>query len=51
MPFTSNEKYWDGNIDWYAPAEIGEQIYAFGSIRKITEEGLKHSSAKLLPAF
>ena len=50
-PSTSNEKYWDGNIDWYAPAEIGEQIYAFGSIRKITEEGLKHSSAKLLPAF
>ena len=50
-PSTSNEKYWDGNIDWYAPAEIGEQIYAFWSIRKITEEGLKHSSAKLLPAF
>ena len=21
------DSYWDGDIDWYAPAEIGEQIY------------------------
>ena len=26
-PSTSVESYWDGNIDWYAPAEIGEQSY------------------------
>ena len=49
-PSTSNPDYWDGDIDWYAPAEIGEQIYAKGSVRKITEEGLKHCSAKILPA-
>ena len=26
-PSTSVDSYWDGDIDWYAPAEIGEQIY------------------------
>lgn len=49
-PSTSNMEYWDGNIDWYAPAEIDNQIYASGSVRKITEQGLKNSSAKILPA-
>ena len=49
-PSTSNPEYWDGDIDWYTPAEIGEQIFAYGSVRKITKEGLIHSSAKILPA-
>ena len=49
-PSTSNPDYWDGDIDWYAPAEIGEQIFAYESVRKITKEGLIHSSAKILPA-
>ena len=48
-PSTSVESYWDGDIDWYAPAEIGEQIYLKSSQRKITEEGLNKSSAKVLP--
>ena len=43
------ETFWDGDIDWYAPAEIGEQIYLKSSQRKITEEGLNKSSAKVLP--
>ena len=49
-PSTSNPDYWDGEIDWYAPAEIGGQIYADGSIKKITELGLQKSSATVLPA-
>ena len=49
-PSTSNSDYWDGDIDWYTPAEIGEQIFAYGSVRKITKGGLIHSSAKILPA-
>ena len=49
-PSTSNSDYWNGDIDWYAPAEIGEKIFANGSIRKITKDGLTHSSAKILPA-
>ena len=48
-PSTSVASYWDGNIDWYAPAEIGEQIYLKSSQRKITEDGLNKSSAKILP--
>ena len=48
-PSTSMGSYWDGDIDWYAPAEIGEQIYLESSQRKITEKGLNKSSAKILP--
>ena len=49
-PDTSNPDYWDGDIDWYSPAELGGQVYADGSIRKITEAGYLNSSAKMLPA-
>ena len=48
-PSTGVDSYWDGDIDWYAPAEIGEQIYLESSQRKITKEGLNKSSAKILP--
>ena len=48
-PSTSNPEYWDGDINWYAPAEIGEQIYVESSERKITKLGLEKSSAKILP--
>lgn len=48
-PCTSNPTYWDGDIDWYSPTEIGDNIYANGSIKRITELGLKKSSAKMLP--
>ena len=49
-PSTTNPEYWDGDINWYAPAEIGEQIYVDSSERKITKLGLEKSSAKILPA-
>ena len=49
-PSTAVPAYWDGDIDWYAPAEIAEQIYVSSSQRKITERGYNHSSAKMLPA-
>ena len=48
-PSTSISEYWDGSIDWYAPAEISDPIYLYSSQRKITEEGFKHSSARILP--
>lgn len=48
-PSTINPDYWNGNIDWYSPVEIGDQIYLNDSIKKITELGLKKSSAKVLP--
>ena len=49
-PDTSNPDYWDGDIDWYSPAELGGQVYADVSIRKITKAGYSNSSAKMLPA-
>ena len=49
-PSTSVPEYWDGNIDWYAPAEIKDQRFVSDSVRKITELGLQRSSAKILPA-
>lgn len=48
-PSTSISEFWDGDIDWYAPAEIADQIYLTSSQRKITEQGYNHSSAKMLP--
>ena len=49
-PKSGVSEYWNGNIDWYSPTEIGKEIYAFGSRRRITDLGLKKSSAKILPA-
>lgn len=48
-PSTSNFEYWDGDIDWYAPAEIADQIFVSSSERKITQQGYDNSSAKMLP--
>ena len=48
-PSTSDFEYWNGDIDWYAPAEIGEKIYVTGSQKKITDLGLQKSSARILP--
>jgi len=48
-PSTSNNDYWDGNINWYSPAEISNQIFLNSSQRKITELGFSSCSAKMLP--
>lgn len=45
-PSTSNNDYWDGNINWYSPAEISNQIFLNSSQRKITELGFSSCSAK-----
>lgn len=49
-PNTLNPAYWNGNIDWYTPTEIGKKVYAEDSEKKITELGLQKSSARILPA-
>ncbi|MDB6353912.1 restriction endonuclease subunit S [Trichococcus sp. K1Tr] len=48
-PSTSTDDYWNGNINWYSPAEIGNQIFVKGSQKRITKAGLQKSSAKILP--
>ena len=49
-PDTNNSNYWDGDIDWYAPAELGNNIYVESSTRKITQAGFDSCSTKMLPA-
>ena len=49
-PSTNNDAYWDGDIDWYSPAELGDQVYADRSVRRITQAGYDSCSATLLPA-
>lgn len=49
-PSTSVKEFWNGEIDWYSPVEIGDSIYVSNSQRKISELGFKKSSTNLLPA-
>jgi len=49
-PSTKKSEYWNGNINWFSPAEIGNQIFVSHSQKQITELGLLKSSAKMLPA-
>jgi len=48
-PSTTIKEYWGGDIDWYSPTEIGEDVYASGSVKKITQLGLEKCSARILP--
>ena len=48
-PNTANENYWNGNIAWFTPSEIGKSKYVYKSLKYITKEGLNNSSANLLP--
>lgn len=50
-PDTKVKEFWDGDILWITPKDMGklESIYVGDTERKITDKGLKNSSAKLLP--
>jgi len=48
-PDTTVKSYWDGEIQWFTPSEIGKNKFVDASLRTITEDGLNNSSAKLLP--
>lgn len=48
-PSTTEKSYWDGNIQWFTPTEIKDAKYVASSMRTITEQGVKNSSAKILP--
>lgn len=47
-PSTSIPEYWGGDIQWFTPSEINERNLS-KSKRTITCEGLRSSSARLLP--
>lgn len=50
-PDTNNPEYWDGDVLWVTPSEVSalSNRFIWDTERKITEKGLKQSSAKLLP--
>lgn len=48
-PSTNIPEYWGGHINWYSPAEIGNEVFVSESQRKITQEGYNHCSATILP--
>ncbi|MGV3705617.1 MAG: restriction endonuclease subunit S [Arcticibacter sp.] len=47
-PDTSIESYWRGEINWFTPTELKSK-YVESSVRRISQQGLINSSAKLLP--
>lgn len=51
-PSTKVSEYWDGDITWVVPTDITKNdcLALLDSERKITEKGLRESSAKMVPA-
>ena len=49
-PSTLNKDYWNGTINWFAPAEMEGDRYKYNSLKKITVLGLENSGATILPA-
>lgn len=52
-PKTSEERYWDGEIPWLSGSDISANHKSFvnSTAKTISQEGLDHSSTKLLPKF
>ncbi|KTD69292.1 putative type I restriction-modification system (methylase S subunit) [Legionella steelei] len=50
-PDTTNSSFWNGQIEWLTPAEMGktESYFINSTKRKITSDGLKNCSSELLP--
>jgi type I restriction enzyme S subunit len=48
-PKTSKVAYWNGEINWITPAEMGKNKYVNSTTRKITSKGLENSNTTLLP--
>ena len=51
-PSTKVSEYWEGDITWIVPSDITKNdcLAQLDSERKITEKGLRESSAKMVPA-
>lgn len=47
-PSTRNSDYWNGDINWVTLVDTKNK-YLFNTQRKISQNGMKHSSAVLLP--
>ena len=51
-PSTKVSEYWGGDITWVVPSDVTKNdcLILLDSERKITEKGLRESSAKMVPA-
>lgn len=52
-PSTKRPEYWDGDVTWVVPTDVtsNDSIFLVDSERRITENGLLESSAKIVPAY
>ncbi|MGO3689523.1 MAG: restriction endonuclease subunit S [Psychroflexus halocasei] len=48
-PKTTVSNYWNGQIPFFTPKDIGDSFYSINTEKNITEEGLKNCSSKLYP--
>ena len=48
-PSTTENAYWNGDIPFFAPADIDKSIFCFRTEKTLTEEGLDNCSSKLYP--
>ncbi|WP_300639821.1 restriction endonuclease subunit S [Nocardioides sp.] len=51
-PKTGVAEYWDGDIEWATPADLGklDGAYISATPRKLTDAGVKSCAATVLPA-
>ena len=51
-PSTKIASYWGGDVTWIVPTDVtkNDSLVLLDSARKITENGLRESSAKMVPA-
>ena len=51
-PSTKRDEYWDGDIVWVVPTDVtnNDCLVLLDAARRITEKGLRESSAKIVPA-
>lgn len=52
-PSTKVSEYWNGDITWIVPSDVTKNdcLVLLDSERKITEKGLRESSAKMVPPY
>lgn len=49
-PKTTNEDYWNGDIPFFTPKDVKENMFILSTEKKITNDGLKKCNSKLYPA-
>ena len=48
-PSTKNDKYWNGEIPFFTPADVSKSYYTIKTEKALTEKGLENCSSKLYP--